>query len=1063
MLLYTFFLSSLIIGHTNNVNAQNQTITVSGIVKDKTGEIIIGATVVVEGTTKGTITDINGGYSLTNIPADGTLNFSFIGFKTQKIAIEGKPKINVTLQDESIGINEVVAIGYGTVKKGDLTGAVAKVDAKSLEERPLTKVDQALAGAMAGVTVRSTSGTPGADMQIRVRGGASVSASNDPLYVVDGMVVDDLNGLNPNDIESMQVLKDASSSAIYGSRGSNGVVIIKTKSGKKGKPKFNFSAYFGLQQIEKKLDLLSAEEWEDVATEYINKSWTDKCSSKDWDSDETATNQERAALLDYDTDANNYDSTDLDDYYTTFSGKTTYLTDPRWTDGKDDLAYIDWQDEFYRIAPMQNYALSVSGGSEKTVYNISGAWFNQEGIAVGTGFKRVNLSSKLHSELSKRISVDLKISPSLSWSEGPSIEGKGGVSNKVLQMSPVAEKDAGIYTSSGYNRRYVWAGSANSPIAIMEQTTATTKKMIMNSNLGLNFNIMKGLDFKVTGGWYYQGYDNKNYTPTFNLVDYDEGESSSGYKKTQRYNNYQLETLLNYSTTFNGDHDFSAMLGWSTEDNNYDMDYLYLKGFPNDQITTINYSSATSVRYAYTSESYSRMLSTFARIIYSYKSKYLFNGSLRRDGSSRFAEGNRYGIFPAFSAGWRISSEDFMAGISDVVNNLKVRVSWGQNGNNHIGDYETDGAMSTINYSFNGSSVSGYYPSSYTNTELGWEKTASTDIGVDLGLWSNRITFAADYYYKKTTDLLFDEPVPSVTGYSESTQNVGSVENHGLELELSSHILTGALKWNLTGNIGFNANKVLKLGKDENYLLSGVSYSGQHTNIIQLNKSLNCFYLYEAIGVLSEADIAANEDDNTENNVAVMDGEEAGDIKYKDMNDDDVIDEDDIHIVGKPTPDYTWGLTNNFSYKNFDLSIFFQGQAGCKNFAAIGRAIDVPGGISSNHLGRWRNRYIDEEHPGDGHTPKIDGTTGTTLDTRWLYDATYTRLKNVTLAYNLPKDIVKGVSSLRLYVSLENLWRKDSYYGGFSPESANASSSCGVDYGAYPEAKTYTLGLNLSF
>ncbi len=1030
MLFLTFLISCFFMSYQSSVYAQGQTLTVSGTIKDKTGEVIIGATVVVEGTTKGAITDIDGKYSLTDVPSNGTLAFSFIGFKTQKIPIDGKTQINVVLEDESIGIGEVVAIGYGSVKKGDLTGAVAKIDSKSIKERPLTRVDQALAGAMAGVAVRTTSGEPGASLQIRVRGGASITASNDPLYVIDGVVMEDLNGINPNDIQSMEVLKDAASTAIYGSRGSNGVVIVTTNSGKKGKPKFNFSAYYGLQQAEKKLDLLSGAEWEDLATELINK----KYEAKGYDASDS-----------YEQRGENLGVTDYEDYE---NANTSYMLDPRW--GTDELSIIDWQDEFYRIAPISNYQLSVSGGTDNTQYTISGAWFDQEGIAIETGYKRMNLNSKLNCQLSKRVKVNLKLSPSYSWKTGPSIEGKDGIAHKMLAMCPVVEKDAGVYTNFGYNKRYHWAGSGTSPIGIMESVTDNTNRMILNSSLGFDINILKGLDFKTTGAWYFQSYDYKNYTPTYDLVNHEAGDSSSAKKDTRRYNNYQVEALLNYNLSINDVHNFTAMAGWSLEDKNYDREYIKLAGFPNDDVTTMNYSSAETISSSYTSETESRYLSYFARVMYNYKSKYLLSASAREDASSKFGSDNYWGFFPAVSVGWKISQENFMQNVS-AINNLKVRVSWGVNGNNSVDDYTTAASMGTSNYSFNGTSYVGYYTSSMANTELGWEQTSSTDVGIDVGLLQNRIQFTIDGYYKKTTDLLLDEPLPTVSGFDSSLQNVGSVENEGLELELTAHILDSKLKWSLSGNIGFNKNKVLQLGPDQDYIMSGWK---SKTNIIQIGKSLNSFYMYEAIGVLSEADIA-------DDSVAKTDNAEAGDVKYFDYDGNGKINSKDQHIVGKPNPDFTYGITNNFSYKNFNFSFFFQGQQGCKAYALLGRAIDRPGmGVNGNALGRWRNRYRSEAEPGDGHTPRIDGTTSGLLDSRWLYDASYIRLKNITLSYNIPQDLIKGVSNFRVYASLENLWKHDNYYGGFSPESSNSS---GTDYGAYPEARSYIFGVNLSF
>jgi len=445
------------------------------------------------------------------------------------------------------------------------------------------------------------------------------------------------------------------------------------------------------------------------------------------------------------------------------------------------------------------------------------------------------------------------------------------------------------------------------------------------------------------------------------------------------------------------------------------------------------------------------LLSYFGRVNYDYKKKYMLSASIRRDGSSRFGWNNLWGTFAAFGGAWKIDEEEFLKDKS-WLSNLKLRYSWGENGNNSIGEYRAFGTLAGGNYSFGGNLSNGLIPNTIENPDLTWEKTQSSDFGLELGLF-NRINFTADYYIKKTKDLLLQEPILATTGYTTMWRNVGSVQNKGLELELNTKNLTGAFRWNTSANIAFNNNKVLQLGNNNKSIPTGFS---DLTNIIQVGEELNSFYLYEAIGVLSTADI---------NNagVAKTNGAIAGDVKYRDYNGDGKIDENDRHIVGSPTPDYYWGFTNTFSYKGFDLSLFFQGQKGGYSYALLGRAIDRTSmGTTNNVMGNWANRWRSDENPGDGKTPRLDGTTGSLLDTRWLYDATYIQLKNVTLGYNFPQELVEKlkISNLRVYVSLENVWRKDHYYGGYNPESVQSD---GTDYGAYPNAKVYMMGLNFNF
>lgn len=955
----------------------------------------------------------------------GTVNF--IGAQEQQTNSTSKDSTNKTKD-----IEEVVIIAYGTQKKGEVTGSVGRVSAESFKDRPIARVDQALTGQIAGVKTRATTGKPGEPLEIRVRGSASISASNSPLYVVDGMVVDDMANVNPDDVQSIEVLKDAASTAMYGSRGSNGVIIVTTKKGMTGKPSFSFSHYYGVQTIEKKLDVMTSEEWIDFATESINKRWVALAPGNSAsDSYET-----RAAYFNL---ANTYDYN---------LANVNYMIDPRW--GTNQVAYIDWQDAFYRPAAIQNYQLSVRGGSKNVKYAISAAYFDQEGMALNTGFNRFNLSAAIDVNISDKWKAGITLRPSLSQSYGAAVDGKDNEAHKMLSLVPVAELGAGLYTNFWTNTRYRWASSTQSPIGVLENTTNDTNEFRLLSSLYMSYDILPGLNFKISGGATNNFNINNGYIPTFNLVTNIPGEVSIASRRTTNYNRYLGEALLNYKKTF-GAHSIAAIAGYSAENYRSTSQYNRNKGFANDDLKTFNFTQSASVLNSEYTASEWMLLSMFGRVNYDYKKKYMLSASIRRDGSSRFGWNNLWGTFAAFGGGWKIDEEEFLKDKS-WLSNLKLRYSWGENGNNDIGEYRAFGTLAGGNYSFGGNLSNGLIPNTIPNPNLTWEKTQSSDFGFELGLF-NRIDFTADYYIKKTKDLLLQQPIPSVTGYTTMWRNVGSVENKGLELELSTRNLTGEFRWNTSANIAFNKNKVLQLGSDNAPIYTGFS---NLTNIIQVGSELNSFYLYEATGVLSTADI---------NNAAVAktSGAIAGDVKYKDVNGDGKIDENDRHIIGGPTPDYYWGITNTFSYKGFDLSVFFQGQKGGYSYALLGRALDRPGmGSINNVLGNWANRWRSDADPGDGKTPRLDGTTGSLLDSRWLYDATYIQLKNITLGYNFPQDLVSKlkISNLRLYVSLENVWRKDNYYGGYNPESVQSN---GTDYGSYPNAKIYMMGLNFNF
>lgn len=929
-------------------------------------------------------------------------------------------------------IEEVVVIAYGTQKKGEVTGSVGRVNAETFKDRPIARVDQALTGQIAGVKTRATSGKPGEPLEIRVRGSASISASNSPLYVVDGMVVDDMANVSPDDVQSIEVLKDAASTAMYGSRGSNGIVIVTTKKGNSGKPVFSFSQYYGVQTIEKKLDIMSSSEWIDYATEAINKKWV-------------ALAPGNSASDSYAVRANYFNLANATDYNL---ANINYMIDPRW--GTNQVANIDWQDVFYRPASVQSYQLSARGGTKNVKYLISGAYFDQEGLAINTGFSRFNLSAVIDLNISDKWKAGISIRPSYSKSYGATVDGKDNLAHKMLSMVPVAEVNAGLYTNFWQNTRYRWAGSTQSPIGVMENTTNNTNEFRLLTSAYVSYDILPDLNIKLSGGATNNFNLNNGYTPTFDLITNIPGQVSIASRKTVNYNRYLGEALLNYKKTF-GDNSIAAIAGYSAENYRTTTQYNRNKGFPNDDLKTFNFTQSASVLNSEYTASEWMLISMFGRVNYDYKKKYMLLASIRRDGSSRFGWDNLWGIFPAFGAGWKVDKEDFLKDVS-WLNNLKLRYSWGENGNNAIGDYRAFGTLSGGNYSFGGSLSNGLIPNTIENRKLTWEKTQSSDFGLELGLF-NRIDFTADYYIKKTKDLLLEQPIAAVSGYTSVWSNVGSLQNKGLELDLNTKNLVGNFRWNTSANIAFNKNKVLQLGSDNTPIYTGFSNS---TNIIQVGQSLNSFYLYEAIGVLSTADI-------NNPNIAKTSGAIAGDVKYRDYNGDGVINEDDRHIIGSPTPDYYWGITNTFSYKNFDLSVFFQGQKGGYSYALLGRAIDRTGmGTTTNVMGNWANRWRSDENPGDGKTPRLDGTTGSLLDTRWLYDATYIQLKNITLGYNFPKDLVDKlkISSLRVYVSLENVWRKDHYYGGYNPESVQSD---GTDYGAYPNAKVYMMGLNFNF
>ncbi|UZR98826.1 SusC/RagA family TonB-linked outer membrane protein [Chondrinema litorale] len=1006
-----------------------------------------GVSILIKGSSTGAVTDFEGNYRIT-VNQGSTLQFSYIGFKSTEIEVSNQSVINISLEPDLEQLEEVVVIGYGTQKKADITGAIATLEPENVTERPLNKVDQVLVGQLAGVRVKQTSGLPGKGFSIQVRGTGSINANNEPLYVVDGFPLEassqsssggfsngnPLNNLNPNDIESIQVLKDAASASIYGSRGSNGVVLITTKKGKAGKPQISFNTYSGWSETVKKLDVLSAEEWVDRQVEHINYAWV-KDHASDLGATSSQTNEERRALLGLPEGSVN----------------TNYMFDDRWFDeNHEGLDYLDYQDLFFRKGFMQNYQLSATGGNEIARYYVSGDMFDQEGVALGVDYTRYSARANVELTPNKKLRFGLNLSPSYSIANDPGVEGKDAITHIVVGTSPVVESYAGPYGNNvGENAPYAWGTSRPSPLAEAREKIGTGKTFRTISTIFGEYEIISGLKFKTSVNYDVHNYNHKSWTPSYVNRNRTASAGYSGYTRQ----NFVQENTLNYSKTF-GNHNLSILGGYSYSLYKFEDFSLSGTGFASDEVTTIN--AATSVSGS-SSESKNVLISYFGRAQYSFMDKYLFSASIRRDGSSKFGDNTKWGIFPSASVGWRISEEAFMQGI-EPVSDFKIRASWGIAGNNGIGDYGHIATLSNANYSFDGTLVNGQIPSNFPNPDLSWEQSETVDIGFDLGLLDNRIFTSFDYYTKKNTDLLLEIPVPTASGFSSALTNIGEVLNKGWEVEVSTRNLVGDFKWNTKVNFSHNTNEVKKLGPNNTPILGG-AFDINH-NILEVGRPMYTLYLVQDIGILTSEDIA--------NGYPLYGNEEAGDPKYLDVNDDGVIDADDRTYSGHPNPDYVWGITNNFSYKGFDLSILLQGQWGGVIYSTFGRAMNRTGqGKADNHLGyirdrvRWEEDGVITAEDVEGKVRKSPSSFGRIKNTDWRYPNDYWRVRNITLGYDLGSLFQSNVvSGARVYVTAENWFGKDKYYGGFNPEAVNNS---GDDYGAFPLSKSMIFGVNLKF
>lgn len=1054
-----------------NILAQDKTVT--GVVLDKTGETVIGASVLVKGTTNGTITDVDGNFTLKNVQEDAVLQVSFVGYKAQDVALKGQSNIKVTLEEDTEVLDEVVVIGYGSVKKSSLTGAVAKMDAKSIQDRPLARPETALQGQLAGVSVRSITGEPGADMQIRVRGAASVNANSDPLYVVDGVPMTTLSGINPSDIASIEVLKDAASSAIYGSRGSNGVVIVTTQKGKTGKAKVSFNASVGFQTLEKKIDMLNATEWMEFRTRWNDTQYLIDAKKKG------VTN---ASILDDNATrlANLGVKAGTDDSY-------KYVLDERWfnylsqdmrdshtyTPTSEGLSLLDWQDEFYRTAMVQDYSLSVSGATDNVNYMFSGGYMNQEGLATGTGYERFSFRANVESKINKYISLGINLAPTYIVTDGSDkANGKDAQTHKALASTPVSELGVGYMTNVQPNERYGWADTNSSPIYTLESMIRQDRTLRMVGNAFLRITPFEDFRVELSAAANYLDLDGNTYTFSSASSKWSngEGQNSGGAHTTSRIWNTLLQAVANYDHTFDK-HGVSAMLGFSSEQSSlgYKTEQSFSSPFPNDAITgTFDGSKVKPKANTVTEQTPNKLLSTFGRLQYNYDERYMISGSLRFDGGSVFGANNKWGVFPAVSGGWLISNEKFFKNWDQKwLNTLKLRASYGVTGNNSISNTASYATLTSSIYG----GAPGYYTNSLGNADLGWEKTHSTDIAVDLGFLNNRIQLSLDWYTKNTTDLLYQVPVEGASGFSTIWDNLGDIHNEGFEIELNTHNLTGEFTWDTSFNMSYNKNEVKKIGTDNTPVYSG--WSNNESNILTVGKAVNTYYMYDAIGVWkSQAEIDAYSAAHGGEPVTFEGTKiQPGDVRYRDVNNDGKFDkENDRDYLGSPTPKFVFGLTNRFTYKNFDLSVLLTAQTGGKIYGLLGRAIDRPNmGAKSNVMGHWRDAWWSEDEPGNGSVPYIfSTTTSSAIDSRWLYSSNYLRIKNLTFGYKLPIN-PKFVSYARVYLSIENLAKWDSYYGGYSPEAANVGSgpggatALGLDYGGYPNARTFTFGINVNF
>ncbi len=1018
-------------------HAQGQ--TVKGTVLDENGEPMIGATVKAVGSQGGTVTDMDGHYVLKVDQKVKQIEVAYIGYRNQKVQIKNG-RADARMSSDINELNEFVVIGYGSVKKGNVTNAVAKVKAEDLADRPVSNIASALQGELAGVDVQSTSGAPGSSVQIKVRGATSINedGNTNPLYVVDGVPMDegfDLQQLNPQDIESIEVLKDASSSAIYGSRGANGVIIVTCKKGNDdGKTTVTASVNLSISNPERYIPIMGAEDW-------IN--WRMRSNYQTYvDAYPTAGAQIGDSYLEQVIKAQG-------------GAGTSAVIDPRWQMlGYGGLSLVDWQKAMFRPSFAQTYNLSITQGNKKNSYRASLSYVNQDGIVINTGFKRLTAKMSGQTLLMDKLRIGVDVSPQLIVTTGGNVDGKDNAAQNALSAVPVVENNAGLHTATEPYNRYMYAGSTASPVTVMEQRYYRDEQIRIQASAFADYEIMKGWNAKVLGSWIFNNRDRKRFTPSSASRFWSSGEGyyADSYWIGSRSHKYHIEATTTYDHTWDKHH-LNVVGGWSLESTQDGNSYnLNVTQFPNNTIMgwTINDVTPTTFTATYTTDDH--LISYFARAEYGYDSRYLINASIRRDGSSRFGSNRKWGTFHAVSMAWRASNEKFW-NPNWWVNQAKLRISYGSNGSNAISANAADGLMTASYYSKDGAAITGYVPSSTANPDLGWQKTNSWNFGVDMSLFNNRISFAVDYYIKNVSDMLYQVSMPSVIGYPKAYQNIGNIRTKGVELELKTENLVGRLKWTTKFSMGHSTNEVKSLGNNS------AIYTGydNKTQIIEVGHPVGEYYLYIADGVyMNEEDLQRYPTEST----SVV-----GSVRYRDINGDGVINENDRTYCGKPQPSWTFGLTNTFKWKNWDASFLITAQAGGKIWQGLARAIDMQAqDVTINRLDRWQDMWLSETDPGNGVVPRARGGSAEQFSTRWLYSTDFLKLKNITIGYSwrLPKKYALKV--LRFTASCENVFMFTSYKNGYSPESNNSSSQVAVyDYGAYPSARTFSLGINATF
>lgn len=997
---------------TATINASD----ITGVVVDAAGVPLIGVNVLEKGTTNGTITDFDGKFSLNVSSPNAKLLISYIGYVSQEVSVPKNGELKVVLKEDTETLEEVVVVGYGTQKKANLSGSVSSVDSEQLQNRPIQNVSSGLQGLMPGVTITGTNGAPGMDSgSIRVRGTGTLNSAS-PYILIDGVESETMSDLDPNDIASISVLKDAASAAIYGSKAANGVILITTKRGSTGKPKISYSGYISFQNTTETIDRLSSYEYASM--------YNDALKSE---------------------------------------GKAPRFTPEeiqKFKDGTDPkYPNTNWYDLAYKTGIQHRHNINISGGNEHASYMGSLGYLNQTGVLPNAGREQFNARTNLDMKITKRLSAKLNLAFIKNKYDDASSAYSGGSSEQVIrQLNLIAPWIVNRNEDGTYGTI-----SDGNPIAWLDSGMKVTRDNYNFTGLAsLDYKILDELTLTLTGSYVNDLQNYKYFQPFIQYNPNKASDPSSLDERYYRWDRTNYDVLLNYDKTF-GKHNLKGLAGWHTEKYNYKYMKAYRKNFPNDNLTDMNAGDAATQ----TNEGYSRelaMISWFARVNYDFAGKYLLEANIRADASSRFAKGNRWGYFPSFSGAWRISEENFMKGAQNWLSNLKIRGSWGMLGNQDaLNSADASGAFyPAINtyeigatYPFGGALNSGYYQGSFRLNTITWEKAKTWGVGIDFGLFNNKVTGSIDYYNRKTEGIMMDVAVPNEFALSPYKDNVGEMVNRGVELNISYNDKWGDWSFGAAANFAYNHNEITDLGGVD-YLDTG--YSQRNA----VGYAMNSYYLYQADGFFNsqeEADAFTAKYGNPFGGGKFK----AGDIRYVDTDGNGTLNGKDRVMANSSDPVYTFGLNLNAGWKGFDLSLMFNGAAKVSRLFDAHEVYGAFSGDAGHPASIWKDAWTETNH--DASMPRIFTDTNSPSSSRnavstfWLQNTNYLRLKNLQLGYTLPKSLLAnwGIDNVRFYYSVENLFTIDNMKINIDPEATSQRLS------SYPLLRTHAFGVNITF